>query len=354
MRKSFAFGLLVSTACSGDLTFSDRPRVSETPADVSLEEAIAIVERVADLYRPQAQVLGAELIVVNDPATGTSIDIGEDRRWVIKAGEDLLRPGKTPPDVVAMIACHEVGHALAGYPFKGNFNQAAGLPEQFGTISSAENQSDYFAAKDCLPRLWRDERARNASFADAIPDASRAGCDAAWGGQDERDVCYRVTATAQAFAFWLAKPGQTPASLESHHAGEIDVTSTSGHVSPQCRIDTLVAGARCDIKIHGDVIPGLVAPFADLYKQVNPRAEAAARPHACYEGAGARPRCWFKPDMVAHDCSGVPAEGRCISASEMEYCTEAFGVEIIPCEGGCKDVAAEDDPSQSVTFPECL
>ena len=49
----------------------------------------------------------------------------------------------------------------------------------------------------------------------------------------------------------------------------------------------------------GTTIPGYLPP----YGKFSEASQEAARPFACQEGPGARPKCWFHPDPRDFDCS---------------------------------------------------
>lgn len=51
-------------------------------------------------------------------------------------------------DVTALTLCHEFGHLLAGPPFQRLNNN------QIDDWSSSEGQSDWFAAKECMPLVF--------------------------------------------------------------------------------------------------------------------------------------------------------------------------------------------------------
>lgn len=55
----------------------------------------------------------------------------------------LAREPYMTPDGLALIGCHELGHGIAGEPFKDTSGVGGG-------IISTEGQSDFFATKECL------------------------------------------------------------------------------------------------------------------------------------------------------------------------------------------------------------
>ncbi|MBL6991622.1 MAG: hypothetical protein ISR65_17690 [Bacteriovoracaceae bacterium] len=112
-------------------------------------------------------------------------------------------------DGLALIACHELGHGIAGPPLK-------------ETGASTEGQSDYFATADCLEKVFQH-----------LPI--------------EDDLTFHERAI-QAIEFGLiplleeVEGVQTSVNSRSDEvAQELDL-SPGYYPSPQCRIDTLVDG----------------------------------------------------------------------------------------------------------------
>ncbi|AUX46547.1 uncharacterized protein SOCE26_080530 [Sorangium cellulosum] len=318
----------------------DEP-VSE--ADVKL-----IVEGVAAAYAPEAQAHGAQF-TVRVEGSMTRIDIAEDRTWNIIVGTDFFRAGLTR-DLAAFIGCHEVGHALGGFPFKDGppqRTQVAGLEEgQFGTVSSAEGQADYFASKDCLARIWGDDSEENSAYRTRVSAATKARCDGVWASDAERDLCYRLAVVANDFGVWL---GRDPTSTDTPSTRVLPGTNVNG-MAAQCRVDTIFAGALCPVRNPGTDIPGLVPPYARLV-EIDPTVEADAAFAACAEGPGARPRCWFRPNSTPYDCSSVPETGDCAVTEEgvsaERFCSARMGIELFPCLEGTSCALDEDQ------FPVC-
>lgn len=87
-------------------------------------------------------VLNAEW---ESPFFGAGVSLYENNfRLMILGGTTRIK-GLTP-DAYAAIVCHELGHVIGGSPFQ---------TIQFAEWSSAEGQSDFFAANICLPRYFR-------------------------------------------------------------------------------------------------------------------------------------------------------------------------------------------------------
>lgn len=92
--------------------------------------------------KPYPLVLNAEW---ESPFFGAGVSLYENNfRLMILGGTTRIK-GLTP-DAYAAIVCHELGHVIGGSPFQ---------TIQFAEWSSAEGQSDFFAANICLPRYFR-------------------------------------------------------------------------------------------------------------------------------------------------------------------------------------------------------
>ncbi|WP_437877136.1 trypsin-like peptidase domain-containing protein [Sorangium sp. So ce513] len=315
-------------------------RVTSGPdaGDVTTEQMFDIASQAVDAYRDHMRDHQARFSVNVGTATGTKIDIAADRTWHIHLGVDLRRQGVSPPDLVAFAACHEIGHALGGFPFKRSFvqqQQVEGLATgQYGTVSSTEGQADYFATKECLPRLWSAEREVNARFRETVTGVAKARCDAAWDDVDAQNLCYRLATVAERFGRWGRRPedSRPVPELSTPDTSEVMVTKQN-NPALQCRVDTAFQGALCRTKFRGTAIPGLIPPYEQVLT-FSPEVEAAAAPDACTEGPGSRPLCWFAPNATAPDCTGIPELGMCDvidGESVVVQCSQDEGIERFVC-----------------------
>ena len=92
--------------------------------------------------KPYPIVLNAEW---ESPFFGAGVSLYENNFRLMILGGTTRIAGLTP-DAYAAIVCHELGHVIGGSPFQ---------TIQFAEWSSAEGQSDFFAANICLPRYFR-------------------------------------------------------------------------------------------------------------------------------------------------------------------------------------------------------
>jgi len=123
-------------------------------------------------------------------------------------------------DTFAMVLCHEAGHLFGGKPFSDEFNRL-----------SLEGQGDYWGARDCLKKFLPALPIRNPSV------SSLKFCE-----QDH--ICGRSVDAFLALTAHFADNRNLPhPTLET--PDETVVTSMLlTHPSPQCRLDTMIAGLR--------------------------------------------------------------------------------------------------------------
>lgn len=172
-------------------------------------------------------------------------------------------PGLTA-DGYSAIICHELGHFLAGPPFRpGN------------TWASTESMSDYFSTAVCLKKLFRDMG--SVEVIEIDPNV-KINCDRNYKKKSERNVCYR---TAEAGLNLMKELHLSLTKIGGFNIPFYDLYDLSkkdsgfygDYPSLQCRAETLVAGAYCH----------------SAEKNWDNKI-----PWTCSEGLAARPSCWFR------------------------------------------------------------
>lgn len=120
----------------------------------------------------------------------------------------IARQPETTEDSLALAVCHELGHGYGGEPYRDAYNRIA-----------LEGQADYWAAAVCLPRYF----ARHPSAA---------------------PVTQRILDAASRLTSMLARLRGVPLpSLGTPDPTVVEQTIRT-HLEPQCRLDTLAAGAK--------------------------------------------------------------------------------------------------------------
>lgn len=307
---------------------------------IGADEAALVAEEVADIYRPFAAARSATITIApewDSNASTIAAVIRGVRGWFVIPRRPVLNAYLTR-DVMRLTVCHEMGHFFAGFPFSKAGN-ARPTPDvtNLGTFLASEAQSDYFATKSCLWRVWAGDP-DNAAYRDLAPTEGKARCDAVWGGdQDRRDMCYRTIVVAREWVRWKRNVERYSVDIGTPDPTVVSTTNY-GYPTDQCRFDSMVAGALCDPE-HDDPtqIPGLLpSPITGLYGHHSVASEDDSREASCYQGFGARPACWFKPSMPEHDCGNGVGWTRCDEEDTvLVTCTPPDGEWRRQCSMGC-------------------
>lgn len=193
---------------------------------------------------------------------------------LIRISGGLARHPDMNRDAFFLILCHELGHQFGGAPkkFRGRTD--------IRSWSSSEGQADYYAATRCMPYLL-EHLGEEAT----LPSRGNKGPKLAEVCQSE--TCQRIVLAAQSVAevFYDVRPQGHPPDILSTDPSEVWMTE-HGHPIPQCRLDTLISAANCEIKLELD------RPFDDQ----NPEIGACLPSAKSGQRKGERPRCWFNPE----------------------------------------------------------
>ena len=154
----------------------------------------------------------------------------------------MVRAKFMTPGALTAILCHELGHRLAGAPYQ----QFPGSDS--ADWSSAEGQSDHFAATVCLPRMY------HALLKNKVPLLSLDSEPAA------RHLCEHREPADRLRCEWVLSSGVAMFEvLQVYYDRDIPFaeplrsaveeppeTLRTAYPSYQCRMDTMVQGALCD------------------------------------------------------------------------------------------------------------
>ncbi len=152
--------------------------------------------------KPYPLVLNAEW---ESPFFGAGVSLYENNFRLMILGGTTRIAGLTP-DAYAAIVCHELDHVIGGFPFQ---------TIQFAEWSSAEGQSDFFAANVCLPRYFRSLNEAEDKIPARIEDAG-----------------YKMI---QSF-YQVIKEGAAPVRFKADTT-KTDVTLINNYPSLQCRYE---------------------------------------------------------------------------------------------------------------------
>lgn len=237
-------------------------KLHEQAAKIQKIDFDAAIAEVAKFYAPLIKgTHGADLVFVKawaDP-TVNAYAIQYGSRWEIHMFGGLARRPEVTRDGFQLVACHEMGHHLGGFPMVSEW-------------AANEGQADYFATLACGRVLWKDQVAKNAASARTIAAYPKQACDIAWRSTADRNLCYRLAQAGKSLADLLSG---SMARYETPDPTVVDVTINE-HPAGQCRLDTYLAAAFCPIPWDNEVIP---------------QTEEESAQYTCNN----RPRCWFKP-----------------------------------------------------------
>lgn len=175
----------------------------------------------------------------SNPYLGAGSTFFDNTYSVVLWGGMIRAPG-SDFEVLAVMLCHELGHILGGEPYQ-RFGENA---EQ--DWSSAEGQSDWFAATQCLPKVFRH-------FKDTNFIQNNFNLELAPVCQKTQNpyLCNWIRNVSQKFSDYLyehytKRDGITERPSLLVDAKEVaEQTIVGSYPSPQCRLDTLKLGAEC-------------------------------------------------------------------------------------------------------------
>lgn len=255
-------------------------------AKTGLDEATFddVIDQLSEMYAPIVAAHGGTLEIQRnwDDTTVNAFARRKKDTWVVAMFGGLARRPEINRDGFTLVLCHELGHQLGGFPFSGAW-------------AANEGEADYFATQSCARDLWAPEVIENATHAAKVNPTARKKCDEVWKTDAQRNLCYRIADAAKSSAELLAVLNHESVSFDSHDSHEVSVTD-NGHPAAQCRLDTYLNAALCDVTFDGTLIPGL--SFQNQRNGADAETEAAGV--SCHQKTatvGVRPRCWFKPRL---------------------------------------------------------
>lgn len=240
-----------------DNNLSDSPNFktgSVTESD--FEEVINSAEYI---YRPIFAYHGLELVVEKDWSDDTvnayaSRDV-EIARISFFGG--LARRPEVTKEGFALVVCHEIGHHLAGYPF---------YPQMW---AANEGNSDFYSTASCARKIFSSYSGINFLPENSYDPYKRQICS----GMDS-ESCARAYNGGLSLAKLLAVLNSER--VPRYETPDRSVVRQTQHLHPkaQCRLDTMLAGMKCNREWDDSIIPRNIQMF---------------QKNSC----PTRPRCWF-------------------------------------------------------------
>lgn len=199
---------------------------------ISKADMESLIQSAYDHYTPVSRQFGdAQFRIVMD-WRNNGVNAWSDRNG--RSGEvqvlgGFLRHSNSNLPVMAMVLCHEIAHLYAGKPY------STQLPEHPQKRLCAEGQADYWAAKECFPKLGARLPLANPNPLPAIVRLC--------GNRPDADVCQKALAAsvdlmAMLDELGLTEMGPTATSLDAWDPHVARQTLTSDYPKSQCRLDT--------------------------------------------------------------------------------------------------------------------
>lgn len=162
---------------------------------------------------------------------------GKDRYILVYGG--YARHPLMTKDAFLSVICHEIGHHLGGFPKKNS-----------SSWSSSEGQADYFSTLKCM-KLALKEDENNARVTENLnlPADVLKLCKAQFPKADDYQICLRSAQAAEDHGRVLAdlsKQDPFSVSLITPDPNRVETTNLK-HPGTQCRVDTKLAGALCNV-----------------------------------------------------------------------------------------------------------
>ena len=238
-----------------------------TSAQITQDLFNLIVNTAVSQYQQEFERQQQKLSIVaawnndNVYANAWKMEDANGETGLIQISGGFARHPDITPDAFALILCHEIGHHIAGPPKIWKF--------------SAEGQADYFAASDCLRKLFmRPELPWTPKY---VPRVVRLACNDAFGKKEEQLVCARIALAGATLARYFALKRNLLTPLLSRQDRAIAQQTILVPASPQCRLDTYFAAALCNAETQLD-------------RKNQPWLCQSAK----QTSKSNRPKCWFK------------------------------------------------------------
>lgn len=292
MRKGLLLALLASSvsvsnayACDIDgkegiveenslnISVNAKNKSNVTEADFN-----TILDRVESIYSPIIDGMGKSLVVRRKWEDGTVNAYAQQsgNSYIISMFGGLARHETITADAFALVACHEIGHHLAGAPKKSSW---------FGTSwASNEGQADYWGTMKCLRKYFETENNQEIIANMQIDPYATKVCQEQFVGVEEIAMCQRASMAGLSLGNLFRALRNLSTELKFQTPDQNVVARTNhNHPAPQCRVDTYFAGAICERDAYEDTS--------------NEDANVGVCNREIGDSIGVRPLCWYKPTV---------------------------------------------------------
>lgn len=259
---------------------------------ITEEEFNSILDRIEKIYGPIVKAKGGSLEVRRLWTDGT-VNASAERNgttYRINMYGGMARHKLITADGFMLVACHEMGHHLAGKPKYSNW-----WPIGSDSWASVEGQSDYFGTAKCMRRMYLDMTEEEFSDFDRTNTFANDKCAGVYTDAKDQDMCVRNAIAGIVLGNVLGDLGGAGTVNLETPSTELANGIYQRHPKAQCRADTYFQGALCSL------------PFSMEFSDAN-HNDGACGSDAGFKD-GLRPKCWFNPTKsnprpnrgIAHD-----------------------------------------------------
>ncbi|MBT7609106.1 MAG: hypothetical protein HN576_05085 [Bacteriovoracaceae bacterium] len=234
-----------------------------------------ILDKVEAIYAPVIEAKGKTLQVIRkwEDATVNAYAQQTGNVWKISMFGGLARHDTITADAFALVACHELGHHLGGFPKKRSIWSSS--------WASNEGQSDYWGNMKCLRKFMEKDDNTAIVAQMTVPSEATKRCQANFNNADDLAMCQRGAMAGLSLGNLFKALRRLTVDLKFDTPDTtVARTTNHSHPAPQCRLDTYFAGALCEQDAYTDV------------------SNTNAATGVCVRNThddGIRPLCWYKP-----------------------------------------------------------
>lgn len=229
-----------------------------------------VMDQVERIYTPIIQAQGGELVVERawDDATVNAYATQRGNKFIIHMYGGLARHEAITQDGMALVACHELGHHIGGFPKK--------------SWASNEGQADYYANLKCLRIVFTDSGSQEFTRMSGSDPIAERSCAESFKAPAEQAACVRGSMAGMSVSslFRALRREDKEPRFDTPDPKVVSRTDDA-HPGTQCRLDTYYQGSIC------------MRPVSDALSDSDPNKGTCTRSQGF--AAGIRPFCWYKP-----------------------------------------------------------
>lgn len=247
---------------------------SSAKGDITEEFFHEIIDQFENFYKPIIKKKGG-ILKIQRMWSVSEVNAYAGRFYPlfsITINGGLARHEYMTRDALTLALCHEMGHLLGSAPTKKQ------IPNRWASV---EGQSDYFATLKCVRRIWdQDNNIEIISDMEIAPSLENE-CKKSFADINQVALCIRSATAAWHISIIMESINNDgPINFQTPDYSVVPRT-LSDHPRSQCRLDTFLQGALCEVSYKSDL------------SKNNPKIGACNR--STNHVLGNRPLCWYKP-----------------------------------------------------------